>query len=65
MKDGHDIIDQVYAAKSDPEAADGMIRQYMGFIRSETARFMHRPPAEGRTKNSALPCWLSMSRSWV
>ena len=54
MKDGHDIIDQVYAAKSDPEAADGMIRQYMGFIRSETARFMHRPPAEGRDEEFSI-----------
>ena len=54
MKDGHDIIDQVYAAKSDPEAADGMIRQYMGFIRSETARFIHRPPAEGRDEEFSI-----------
>ena len=39
---------QFCAAKADTEAADGLIRQYMGFIRSETAKFIHRIPQEGR-----------------
>ena len=30
----HRIVDQVYAAKEDAEAADALIGQYMGFIRS-------------------------------
>ena len=36
----HSIVSQVYAAKADPEAADALIRQYIGFIRSETATRM-------------------------
>ena len=54
MKEGHEIIDQVYAAKSDPDAADGLIRQYMGFIRAETAKFLNRPPAEGRDEEFSV-----------
>lgn len=34
----HEIVSQVYQAKADPEAADGLIRQYMGFIRSEVLK---------------------------
>ena len=34
----HSIVGQVYAAKTDPEAADALIGQYTGFIRSETAK---------------------------
>ena len=36
----HSIVGQVYAAKTDPEAADALIGQYMGFIRSETVKFV-------------------------
>ena len=36
----HDIVFQVQAAKTDPAAADGLIRQYLGFIRSETVKFL-------------------------
>ena len=34
----HDIVAQVYAAKAASEAADALIRQYMGFIRSEAMK---------------------------
>lgn len=54
MREGHEIIDKVYAAKSDPDAADCLIRQYMGFIRSETAKFLHRPPEEGRDEEFSI-----------
>ena len=54
MKEGHEIIDQVYAAKSDPDAADGLIRQYMGFIRAETAKFLNRPPMVAVSNTSGL-----------
>ena len=37
----HGIVSQVYAAKTDPEAADAFIGQYIGFIRSETVKFTH------------------------
>ena len=43
----HDIVFQVQAAKTDPAAADGLIRQYLGFIRSETVRFLHTIPENG------------------
>lgn len=43
----HSIVSQVYAAKTDPEAADALIGQYMGFIRSETVKFTHTAPEGG------------------
>ena len=43
----HDIAAQVQAAKADSEAADALIRQYMGFIRSETVKFIHTAPEYG------------------
>ena len=43
----HSIVGQVYAAKTDPEAADALIGQYMGFIRSETVKFTHAAPENG------------------
>lgn len=39
----HDIVSQVQSAKTDSEAADALIRQYMGFIRSETVKFFIPP----------------------
>ena len=43
----HDIVRQVSAAKDDPEAADALIEQYLGFIRSETVKFTHAAPEDG------------------
>ena len=43
----HDIVSQVQSAKTDSEAADALIRQYMGFIRSETVKFLHTAPENG------------------
>ncbi len=43
----HSIVTQVYAAKTDPDAADALIGQYTGFIRSETAKFIHTVPEDG------------------
>ena len=34
----HDIVAQVYAAKAASDAADALIQQYMGFIRSEVMK---------------------------
>lgn len=48
MNNEHEIVSQVYAAKADINAADELIRRYMGFIRSETAKFINRIPVEGR-----------------
>ena len=44
----HSIVAQIQAAKMDPEAADALIGQYMGFIRSETVKFTHSAPENGR-----------------
>ena len=43
----HSIVAQIQAAKMDPEAADALIGQYMGFIRSETVKFTHTAPENG------------------
>ena len=43
----HSIVGQVYAAKADAEAADALIQQYMGFIRSEVVKFTHTAPENG------------------
>ena len=48
MKEEHRIIQQVYKAKKDMEAADRLISAYIPFIRSETAKFLKRPPVEGQ-----------------
>lgn len=48
MTQNHQIVDQVLAAQRDAEAADDLIRQYLPFIKAETARFTHRIPVEGR-----------------
>lgn len=42
--DSHQIIAQVYKAKTDSRAADELISSYMPFIKSETAKFLKRPP---------------------
>ena len=47
MQDEHELIQQVYAAKEDMEAADRLIGAYMPFIKAETAKFLKRPPMEG------------------
>ena len=48
MNEAQDLAGHVQAAKTDPEAADALIRQYMGFIRAETAKFIKRAPIEGQ-----------------
>ena len=44
----HEIVRQVQAAQQDTRPADELIRQYLPFIKSETAKFLNRPPVEGR-----------------
>ena len=44
----HDIVARVYAAKENAQAADELVRQYLPFIKSETARFLKRIPVEGQ-----------------
>ena len=47
MNDDHKIVQQVYAAKEDMQAADQLIGTYLPFIKAETAKFLKRPPIEG------------------
>ncbi len=47
MGEEHAIVRQVDEAKADMEAADRLIREYLPFIKAETAKFLHRPPREG------------------
>lgn len=54
MNGGHELVEQVYAAKTDTEAADSLIRQYMGFIRAETAKYIHRAPVEGQDEELSI-----------
>ena len=48
MDRAYDIIHQVAAAKEDPQAADDLVRQYLPFIKAETAKLIRRPPQEGQ-----------------
>lgn len=47
MNEEREIIRQVTAAKGDMQAADAFICMYMPFIKSETAKFLNRPPVSG------------------
>ncbi len=46
MNSEHEIVAQVYAAKTDNRAADQFLRQYLPFIKSETAKFLRRFPSD-------------------
>lgn len=48
MKQEHQIVAAVYAAKEDSQAADRLIRQYLPFIKGEAAKVMGRLPLEGQ-----------------
>ena len=48
MNEEHGIVEQVYTAKESVQAADQLIGDYLPFIRAETAKFLKRPPEEGR-----------------
>lgn len=47
MKEGNTIVLQVQEAREDVQAADQLIRDYLPFIKAETAKFLKRPPVEG------------------
>lgn len=47
MKQEHEIVEKVYAAKGNSTAANELVCQYLPFIKTEVARFIHRPPREG------------------
>ncbi len=47
MRRDKDLAARVRAAKGDSRAADGLVRDYLPFIKAETARFTGRPAREG------------------
>ena len=48
MNQEHEIVKRVAAARSSSEEADRLVRDYLPFIKAETAKFLHRPPVEGQ-----------------
>jgi len=46
MKPDKNILEMVLAAQRDNDAADELIRQYLPFIKKETAKFTHHAPVE-------------------
>ena len=57
----HAIVHMVYRAKKDALAADELISQYMNFIRSETARFTHAVPSDGRDDELSIAMFRDMN----
>lgn len=54
MNEVQDLVGRVQAARTDPEAADALIRKYMGFIRAETAKFIKRAPIDGQDEELSI-----------
>ena len=54
MNEVQDLVGRVQAARTDPEAADALIRQYMGFICAETAKFIKRAPIDGQDEELSI-----------
>lgn len=54
MESNELIVQQVYAAKDDMQAADQLITSYKPFILAETARFMKRRPIEGQDEEISI-----------
>lgn len=48
MREEHVIVQQILEAQQNVDAADAFIKQYLPFIKAETAKFMKRIPTEGR-----------------
>ena len=44
----HEIVRSVAAAQKDAQASDALVRQYLPFIKAETAKFLKRIPVDGR-----------------
>ena len=52
MSDSTKIKSEIRRAQEKSEAADAFIRQYLPFIRSETAKFLHSFPQDGQDELS-------------
>lgn len=47
MTQEHEIIQRIAAAQKDISCADRLVRDYLPFIKAQTAKFIHRIPLEG------------------
>lgn len=47
MNQNTELVEQIGRAQGDLQAIDQLVRQYLPFIKSETAKFLHRNPVEG------------------
>jgi|Cm1ome_4_1110797.scaffolds.fasta_scaffold03456_5 RNA polymerase sigma factor len=54
MREEHRIERQVLHAQTDQNAADELIRQYLPFIKAETAKFIKRIPLEGHDEELSV-----------
>lgn len=54
MSQEHKIVLQVYEAKDSLYASDDLIVQYLPFIKSETSKFLKRPPIEGQDEELSV-----------
>lgn len=52
MREEHQIVSLVLEARSNSQAADKLIEQYLPFIRTETAKFLKRFPEDGQDELS-------------
>lgn len=48
MKQENNITKQVYKAQKNREQADTLLRCYLPFIKAEIAKFLKKPPREGK-----------------
>ena len=64
MSEDRQIVSQVYEAKTDSDAADRLVRQYMGFIKAETGKFSGRVAVEGRDDELSIAMLLFTRPFW-
>lgn len=50
----HEIVRSVAAAQKDAQAADALVRQYLPFIKAETAKFLKRIPIAALSAESGV-----------
>lgn len=60
----YEIIRSVAAAQKDTQAADELVRQYLPFIKAETAKFLRRSPVEGQDDELGIAMFAFTRRPW-
>ncbi len=54
METERDLVLQIDGAKRDIRQADELVRQYLPFIKAQTAKFLHRRPVEGQDEELGI-----------